>query len=251
MVRRLTILAAVAAATLLTSCQAATPSIELLRTFSHQTDAFTQGLVYSDGRLFESTGLYGRSSLRELDPLTGEVIRQLDLDARYFGEGLELVGTELVMLTWQEGEALVFDRDTFEHTATFAYEGQGWGLCHDGNRLIMSDGSATLQYRDSTTFELLDTVTVTYNGNPLRNLNELECVQGNVYANVWLTTYIVRIGEGGVISAVYDLQNLLSASEWAELGPDAVLNGIAWIEESQSFLITGKLWPKMFEVRLN
>lgn len=251
MVRGLIITAVTALATLLSSCQAAQPSIELLRTFDHQTDAFTQGLVYRDGRLFESTGGYGSSSLRELDPVTGEVLQQLDLDARYFGEGLELVGTDLVMLTWQEGEALVFDMDSFEHTATFAYDGQGWGLCHDGNRLIMSDGSATLQYRDSTTFELLDTVTVTYNGNPLRNLNELECVQGNVYANVWLTTYIVRIGEGGVISAVYDLQNLLSASEWAELGPDAVLNGIAWIEESQSFLITGKLWPKMFEVRLN
>ena len=242
---------ALVACLLLAACHAQQPGIELVRAFPHQTDAFTQGLVHSDGRVFESTGLYGSSSLRELDPQTGEVLRQLDLDERYFGEGLELVDDQLIILTWREGEALVFDRDTFEHTSTFAYGGEGWGLCHDGNSLIMSDGSATLQYRDSRTFELLRTVAVTYNGNPLRNLNELECVGDKVYANVWLTTYVVRIEEGGAISAIYDLRNLLTADEWAALGPDAVLNGIAWVEESQTFLITGKLWPKMFELRLN
>ena len=239
------------AALMLSACYAQEPGIRVLRSLPHQTDAFTQGLVHLDGRIFESTGRYGSSSLRETDLESGEVLRQLDLADRYFGEGLALVEDSLVMLTWREGEAFVFDRDTFELTETFNYEGEGWGLCFDGNRLVMSDGSATLTYRDPLSFELQGEVDVTYNGQPLRNINELECVGERVYANVWLTDYIIRIENDGAISAIYDLSGLLTEAERASLGPDAVLNGIAWLEESQTFLVTGKLWPQMFELKLD
>lgn len=239
------------AALLLSACYAQEPGVRVLRSFPHQTDAFTQGLVYSEGRIFESTGLYGSSMLRETELETGDVLRQLDLDEQYFGEGLALVDDHLIMLTWHEGEAFVLDRDTFELKDTFTYDGEGWGLCYDGSQLVMSDGTATLQYRDPMTFELQDQITVTWRGDPLRNINELECVNGRVYANVWLTDYVIRIEGDGAISAIYDLGGLLDAEVQANLDPGAVLNGIAWIEESQTFLVTGKLWPTMFELRLD
>lgn len=239
------------AALLLSACYAQEPGVRVLRSVPHQTDAFTQGLVHSEGRIFESTGLYGSSMLRETDLETGEVLRQLDLDERYFGEGLALVDNRLIMLTWQEGEAFVFDRDTFELQETFTYGTEGWGLCFDGSQLVMSDGTPTLQYRDPVTFELLDEVQVTWRGDPLRNINELECVGDRVYANVWLTDYVVRIESDGAISAIYDLSGLLTDDQQADLSDGAVLNGIAWLEESQTFLVTGKLWPLMFELKLD
>lgn len=236
---------------LLSACYAQEPGIRVLRSVPHQADAFTQGLVHFEGRIFESTGLYGRSMLRETDLETGEVVRQLSLDEKYFGEGLALVDDRLIMLTWQENEAFAFDRETFELLETFTYEGEGWGLCYDGSQLVMSNGTPTLQYRDPVTFEPVSEVQVTWRGELLRNLNELECVGDRVYANVWLTDYIVRIEADGVISAIFDLSGLLDTEQRAALGADAVLNGIAWLEESQTFLVTGKLWPLMFELRLD
>lgn len=247
--RRLLLLAAL----LLTACQANSQSaVSIGNVYPHQTDAFTQGLVYDRGRLFESTGLYGESSLREVDLETGEVLRRIELDERYFGEGLALVGDSLVMLTWREGEALVFDRDTFEQTGSFPYEGEGWGLCFNGKNLAMSDGSSTIQFRDPETFETVRTLPVTYRGQPVTRLNDLACVEEELFANVWLSRLIVRIRQDGTVSAVYDMTGLLSEEEWAELDPTAeVLNGLAWNESAGTMLVTGKRWSKLFELHFD
>ena len=227
-------------------------TVEVLSERRHDPNAFTQGLFLHDGLFYESTGRYGESTVRAVDPATGEVQQQIEVPEEYFGEGLALVGDSLVMLTWQEQEAFVFDRDTFTQTGTFAYEGEGWGLCFDGNSLVMSDGSSILQYRDPETFEVRHTVNVVRaDGRALPLLNELECVAGHVWANVFTTNFIVRIDESGLVRAVYDLANLLTAEERANLGPEAVLNGIAWKEASGTFLVTGKLWPWMFELQID
>ncbi|ADI13711.1 glutaminyl-peptide cyclotransferase [Truepera radiovictrix] len=245
--------ATLVAASLLGGCsaQAAVPLVpEVLATYPHDPEAFTQGLLWDGGRLFESTGLYGASTLREVVPETGEVVRLVALDARYFGEGLALVGDRLIQLTWQEGTAFVYDRATFERVGTFSYEGEGWGLCFDGEALYMSDGSATLTRRDPETFEVLETVEVTLRGEPVALLNELECAKGRVYANVFTTDVIVRIDPAsGRVQGVVDASALLSAEERARLTRDAVLNGIAYNPEADTFYLTGKLWPKLFEVR--
>lgn len=238
---------------LLTACQVSSQSpVSLVGTYPHQTDAFTQGLVYDAGRLFESTGLYGESSLREVDLETGEVLRSIELADRYFGEGLALVDDSLIMLTWREGEALRFDRDTFEQTGTFSYEGEGWGLCFNGEQLVMSDGSSTIQFRDPHTFHLTGTLDITYRGQPVTRLNDLACAADELFANVWLTRYLLRILPDGTVTAVYDMSGLLSETEWANLDPSAeVLNGVAWNEDSATLLLTGKRWPKLFELRFD
>jgi glutaminyl-peptide cyclotransferase len=249
---RYLILLALLGAPLLSSCQGQTLTQavpEVLATYPHDPQAFTQGLLLSDGRLYESTGLYGASSLREVVPETGEVLRRLDLPPEYFAEGLELVDDRLIQLTWQEEEALVYRRDTFERIGTLPYEGEGWGLCYDGEALIMSDGSATLTRRDPETFAVLGTTQVTLSGRPLERLNELECVDDHVYANVWQEDLIVKIGADGRVVQEIDASGLLSPAQRARLGPNAVLNGIAYNPETETFLVTGKLWPQLFEVR--
>lgn len=213
---------------------------------AHQPDAFTQGLLWHDGRLYESTGLEGRSSVRRVNPLTGEVERQLDLDEQIFAEGLARVDDRLVQITWQDGLAFVYDLETFEKRAEFEYEGEGWGLCYDGTRLIMSDGSDELFFRDPDTFEEIGHVAVTKAGRPLRRLNELECVDGVVYANIWQRNEIVRIDPTtGRVTATIRVEDLLEPHE--RRGID-VLNGIAYMPDSGHFMITGKLWPAAFEV---
>lgn len=231
---------------------AVSPALEVLAVYPHNPEAFTQGLLLEGGRFYESTGLYGASTLREVVPETGEVVRSVALDARYFGEGLALVGDRLIQLTWQEGEAFVYDLGTFGVLGTFTYEGEGWGLCFDGEALYMSDGSATLTKRDPESFEVLGTVEVTARGQPVEGLNELECAKGSVYANIFTTDYIVRIDPAsGQVQRVVDASALLSAEERARLSRDAVLNGIAYNPESDTFYLTGKLWPKVFEVNLD
>jgi glutamine cyclotransferase len=233
---------------------AATPAVaprllrvEVRETLPHDPTAFTQGLVWHSGRLLESTGLSGRSSLREVEPKTGKVRRRVDLERRYFGEGLARVGDRLFQLTWQDGVAFVYDHFTFTETARFAYEGEGWGLCYDGSDLVMSDGSSTLVFRDPATFEVRRSVTVRLRGQPLARVNELECVGGSVYANVWMTDEIVVIdAKDGTVTAVIDASGLLSPVERARAD---VLNGIAHDPKSGDFYITGKLWPKLFRVR--
>jgi len=220
-------------------------------THPHDPQAFTQGLLLDGGHFYESTGLYGESSLREVVPETGEVVRELALPQEYFAEGLALVGDRLLQLTWSEGEALVYELDTFEQTGSLSYEGEGWGLCYDGEALVMSDGSATLTRRDPETFAVLDATEVRLGGEPVTMLNELECVNGFVYANIWQQDTIVKIAEAGQVVQEIDASNLLSAEERAQLGPNAVLNGIAYNPEKETFFLTGKLWPKVFEVRFS
>jgi glutamine cyclotransferase len=219
---------------------------EVVRTLPHDPQAFTQGLVYRDGRFLESTGLRGRSSLRRVVPETGAVEHRVDLSSDRFGEGLALVGSELIQLTWQNRVALRYDLD-FARIGTFDYEGEGWGLCYDGTRLVMSDGSSKLYFRDPKSFAVTGSVEVTRDGAPVRDLNELECVGSLVYANVWQTDSIVRIEpQSGRVLTSIDASGLLSASEAARAD---VLNGIAFDASTGHFFITGKLWPKLFEVR--
>ena len=206
-------------------------------------------MLPEDGRFYESTGLYGASSLREVVPETGEVLREVVVPQEYFAEGLTLVDDRLIQITWREGEALVYNLDTFEQVDTLPYDGEGWGLCFDGEALVMSDGSATLTRRNPETFEVLGTTEVRLGGDPVTMLNELECVDGSVYANIWQSDTIVKIAEDGRVTQEIDASNLLTAEERARLGPDAVLNGIAYDAEAETFFLTGKLWPKVLEVR--
>jgi glutaminyl-peptide cyclotransferase len=222
--------------------------VRVVATYPHATDAYTQGLVWHGGKLYESTGLRGRSSLREVDLETGTVRRRQGLPDRFFAEGLARVGDRLIQLTWTSGKALVWDLERFQKIGEHDYGGEGWGLCHDGEQLVMSDGSATLTFRDPETFEARRRVRVTRLGRPVRDLNELECVEGSVWANVWRTERIVRIDpSSGEVTATVDASGLLKAEE--RRGTD-VLNGIVWHPERERFLLTGKLWPKVFEVEL-
>jgi glutaminyl-peptide cyclotransferase len=221
--------------------------VQVLSTRPHDPTAYTQGLELYGRRLFESTGLYRQSSLREVDQHTGAVLRQKALADTLFGEGLTRVDDRLIQLTWREEIAPVYDLETFDEQELLGYRGEGWGLCYDGRRLIMSDGSTYLTYRDPDTFEPQGEVTVTRAGQPQGHLNELECVGDAVYANVWLTDEIVRIDAAtGVVTAVIDASGLLTPAEAQQA---QVLNGIAYDGQSGHFLITGKLWPKLFEVR--
>lgn len=221
-------------------------TVEIVAAYPHSTEAFTQGLLHHGGWLFESTGLVGRSSVRRVELETGRVERQTDIPAPYFGEGLERVGDSLWALTWQHGTGFIYDRDTLEPTGRFSYDGEGWGLCFDGESLWLSNGSAWLSRRSPADFSESGGVVVTFNGAPLGNINELECVDGQVYANVWRTDYIVRIDPGdGVVTGLVDASSL-----HAELsGTYDVLNGIASAPEDGLFYVTGKLWPKLFAVR--
>jgi glutaminyl-peptide cyclotransferase len=209
---------------------------------------FTQGLELHDGELFVSGGLYGESSVQVLDPVTGELRRRADLDDSQFGEGLTVVDDRVVVLTWRENTALVLDPASLDEVDRHDYGGEGWGLCDDGGRLVMSDGSATLQFRDRASFAPLGTVAVTLDGQPLEQLNELECVDGDVWANVWHTDMLVRIDPAsGRVTATVDASDLVPAEVRDD--PEAVLNGIAHDPAGGAFLLTGKEWPALFVVR--
>ena len=217
--------------------------VAVLESYPHDPAAFTQGLELHDGTFIESTGLRFESSLRRVIPVTGEVTQIVDTPSDYFAEGVTRVGDELIQLTWTEGTAFYWDAATFELNKQVTYSGEGWGLCYDGSRLVMSDGSADLIVRDPVSFEETGRVPVTYEGRPVTNLNELECVDDVVWANVWQTDLIVRIDPiTGIVTGIVDGAAL-------ERPPGAdVLNGIAWDETTQSFWITGKLWPNMYRV---
>jgi len=220
--------------------------VKIVSVRPHDPQAFTQGLFLQSGSLFESTGLYGSSSLREVDPRTGKVKRKVGVPQEFFAEGLALVDGRLIQLTWQNQKALVYGLADFKRAGELPYQGEGWGLCWDGRRLIMTDGSDRLTFRDPKTFAVLGEVRVTLADRPVNELNELECVDGTVYANVWQTDDILRIDPAsGKVTAVVDASGLLTPAERQNTD---VLNGIAWDPEKKTFLITGKLWPKMFEV---
>jgi len=223
---------------------------EVLDVRPHDPTAYTQGLLLHDGSLYESAGQYGESTLRQVDPQTGEVIRSIPIAEEYFAEGLALVDDRLIQLTWQEGAAFVYDLATFEQVATYPYEGEGWGLCYDGQYLYMSNGSPFITLRDPQTFEVIDHGLVTFRGQPIEGLNELECVGDYLYANIYTLDYIVQIDKSnGNIVALIDAAGLLEAEQQAELESGEVLNGIVYLPESETFLLTGKHWPSMFEVR--
>ncbi len=226
-----------------------TLAVRVRAEYPHDPQAFTQGLLVDGDRLFESTGLHGRSSVREVEITTGEVVRRQDLSARLFGEGLAEVGDRLIQLTWQSGLALLWDRDHFTREGELSYSGEGWGLTWDGHRLVMSDGSSWLVFRDPQTFEELGRVQVTLNGQPLPRLNELEWVDGEVWANVWQSQSIVRIDPvTGEVTGVADCSELEARLPPGSSSKIDVLNGIAYWPTHHTFLVTGKLWPKMFEV---
>jgi glutamine cyclotransferase len=221
--------------------------VEVIRSYPHDRGAFTQGLLLDNGKLFESTGQVGQSSLREVELATGRVIRRVSVPAPIFAEGLAVVGDTLIQLTWQNGRALVYNKNRFTRTSEFAYKGEGWGLCTMGDQLVMSDGSANLTFRSVKDFSVIRTLAVTLDGQPLEQLNELECVGRDVYANVWMKDVIVRIdSKSGRVTQHIDAPNLLSPIE--RQGVD-VFNGIAYDPADRTFLVTGKYWPKLFRVR--
>lgn len=220
----------------------------VVHTYPHDRDAFTQGLQVVDGAFYEGTGLNGRSSIRKVKIETGEVLQKRDVPEQYFGEGITVRGSELFQLTWQSGVALVYDRQTFAPKRQHKYTGEGWGLTQDRSSLIMSDGSEFIRFIDPANFREKSRVRVTAAGASLKNLNELEYVKGEIFANVWQTDYVARIDPAsGKVSGYIDFRGLLTAREREATD---VLNGIAYDEATDRLFITGKLWPRVFEVRV-
>jgi glutamine cyclotransferase len=221
----------------------------IVHTYPHDPHAFTQGLVFVDGHLYESTGLNGHSTLRMVDLETGRVRQEQPVDSKYFAEGLTGWGSTLVQLTWQTGVALVYDRFSFRLLRSFSYAGEGWGLTHDAKSLIVSDGTPVLRFFNPATFKQVRRVTVKDHGKPVANINELEYVRGQVYANIWHSGRIARIDpKTGKVLGWIDLAGLLPAAERSS--PEAVLNGIAWDAAHDRLFVTGKLWPTLFEIEL-
>jgi glutaminyl-peptide cyclotransferase len=223
---------------------------EVIHTYPHDPRAFTQGLLYVDGHLYESTGLNGRSSIRMVDLNTGRVLQKYDLPAEYFGEGLTDWGSTLVQLTWQAHKGFVYDRFTFSLLRTFTYEGEGWGLTHDEKGLILSDGTSYLRFLDPKSFKETRRIHVTNaNGQGIEDLNELEYVHGEIYANIWHSDRIARISpRNGKLLGWIDLSGLMAKGDQPD--PDAVLNGIAYDSKDNRLFVTGKLWPKLFEIKV-
>ena len=230
-------------------------TVEIVEHVAHDPEAFTQGLEVSGGVMYESTGLWGRSSLRTVDVATGTVLSQIALADEYFGEGLTVTGDQILQLTWRSGLAIVYERATLIEVGRHSYQGEGWGVCLMGDELIMSDGSSRLARRDPATFELIDDVAVTASGyeGRLDYLNELECVEGVVLANVWQTTNLLAIDPmTGRVVAEIDASPLLADVQQAapETSLD-VLNGVAAANDgSGTFWMTGKLWPRLYRVRV-
>ena len=222
----------------------------ILETFPHSRDAFTQGLFFDGDDLYESTGQYGQSSLRQVNLESGEVLRKTTLPETYFGEGSTIVDGDIFMLSWRSGAAFRFDSDDFGLEESFAYEGEGWGLAYDGKTLIMSDGTPELRFIDPENFAEQRRLTVKLRVKPLKHLNELEWVDGAVYANVWKTNALVRIDpQTGDVTGIVDLRGLLEAEDMVP-GETDVLNGVAYDGEDGVFYVTGKYWPKLFKIEL-
>ena len=222
---------------------------EVIKTWPHDRKAFTQGLVFHNGVLFESTGLNGHSTLRRVELATGRVLQQVELPLQYFAEGLALVGSNLFQLTWQNQKCFVYQIETFRKEKEFSYNGEGWGLTTDSQSLILSDGTDQLRFLDPKTFTVTRTLNVSAAGRRLNHLNELEYVKGEIFANIWRTDFIARIEPAsGKVIGVIDCTGLLSASDY-DASTD-VLNGIAYDPAGDRLFITGKHWPKLFEVRL-
>jgi glutamine cyclotransferase len=223
-------------------------SYTVVHRYPHDAEAFTQGLEYHDGVLYEGTGLNGRSSIRKVDLASGRVLQRRALSPSFFGEGITIWNDTLIELTWQSQLAFVYDLETFQPRRTFTYTGEGWGLTHDGTSLIMSDGTADLRFLDPATFAERRRVTVTDGGVPVTELNELEWIKGEIYANVWQTDVVARIApDTGRVLGWIDFKGLLGSTKVSQ---DAVLNGIAYDDEGNRLFVTGKLWPYLYEVKV-
>lgn len=224
-------------------------SYRVVHAYPHDPDAFTQGLVFADGQLYESTGLNGHSSLRRDQLATGQVLQEHIVPQQFFAEGLTNWGDTLIQLTWKAHTAFVYDRRTFQLLRTFSYPWEGWGLTQDGHDLILSDGSATLHFLDPKTFGQVRSVVVTEHGQPVKELNELEYIHGEIYANLWMANRIVCISpRTGQVLASIDLAGILP--EVDRRNENAVLNGIAYDAAHERLFVTGKLWPELFEIRV-
>ena len=222
---------------------------QIKEVYPHDSNAFCQGLTIAGGQMYEGTGREGQSTLRRVDLATGRVLQQHAIDRRQFGEGIAVMGDRIYQLTWKARTCYVYDRETFREQGRFRYEGQGWGLTHDGTHLIMSDGSSRLRFLDPQTFEVVRQVWVRSSGRAVTNLNELEFVEGEVFANVWRKDRIARIDpETGDVTSWIDLSTLYPARQ--RRSADHVLNGIAYDAEAKRLFVTGKNWPKLYEIQL-
>ena len=237
----------------LSSCQKSAPdtlAYQIISTRPHDDSAYTQGLQLLDGRLYESAGQYGESALREIDPATGKVLRKRPLAKTVFGEGLTILNKEMWVLTWKENTAYVFDPETFKPIRSHTYQGEGWGLTNDGKQLIMSDGGSDLKFIDPKDFSVVKTLPVKDGTTSVKNLNELEMVDGQIFANIYQSDRVARISpETGLVTGWLDLKGLkhqLSSPNRAD-----VLNGIAYDKATGNLLVTGKYWPQLFEIKIS
>lgn len=219
---------------------------KIVMTYPHDRTAFTQGLIYQDGFLYESTGLYGHSSLRKVDLTTGTVLQEHSLPPQFFGEGLTIYGNKIIQLTWQSKLGFVYDQKSFVVQQTFSYPTEGWGITHDGKQLIMSDGSSTLYCLDPKTFKEIGRIEVLDQDKPVKGINELEYIKGEIFANIWPTTRIARISpKTGRVTGWIDFAGIVPLEKDAD-----VLNGIAYDTKNGRIFVTGKLWPKVFEISI-
>ena len=239
----------------LAACTASAPAkipvqgVEIVREYPHDPGAFTQGLFFLDGHLYESTGQIGQSTIRKVRLSDGAVLQRADIPPPHFGEGIVHWKGSIVGVTWQSGTGFRWDRKTFKKTGEFGYSGEGWGLAQDGRSIILSDGTPTLRFLDPATMTEARRVTVTLNGKPLRNLNEIEYVNGEILANVWMTDSIVRIDPAnGAVRGIIDLSKL--AAGVGRRSQDDVLNGIAYDSVGKRLFVTGKNWPRLYEIKL-
>ncbi|MBY0490166.1 MAG: glutaminyl-peptide cyclotransferase [Gemmatimonadaceae bacterium] len=226
-----------------------TYTYEVVASYPHDTKAFTEGLLWHDGKLFESTGVEGTSWIREVELTSGKVVRQFDLERPHFGEGIVILGNTLFQLTYKSGKAFTYDWKTFTRQATFGYDGEGWALTTDGKELIMSNGTPSVVFRDPRTFVVTKTITVSDHGTPVTQVNELEWVKGELWANIWQSDQIARIdpATGNVVGWI-DLGGILPSLD--RTGSEDVLNGIAYDAEKDRIFVTGKYWPKLFEIKV-
>jgi glutaminyl-peptide cyclotransferase len=234
------------------AARAAVPiyDVDVVHTYPHDVSAYTEGLFYLNGFLYESTGLEQHSSIRKVRVDTGAVVQKIDIPAQYFGEGIVNWRGHLISLTWKSHVGFVYDLASLKVQRQFQYEGEGWALTQDGKQLIMSDGTPELRFLNPETLHETNRIQVTLDGKPVRNVNELEWVKGEIYANVWETNWIARIDpRDGHVRGMINLAGLLQPSDQVS-GPDSVLNGIAYDAKGDRLFVTGKNWPKLFEIRL-